>query len=142
MLLAAPQLVPTLVALREAGPGGAGVAGAVPSLAGAAGMVVRYASHAPAAVFALAAIPLVGRVAAIRGAAAVVALALLLLLLRGRPDEGGALPLAFDLALGLLGGLSLSAQWVARREPGEGACGSWPPSPRSSPRPPSRSRPP
>lgn len=116
-LLAAPQLVPTLVALREAGPGGAGVAGAVPSLAGAAGMVVRYASHAPAAVFALAAIPLVGRVAAIRGAAAVVALALLLLLLRGRPDEGGALPLAFDLALGLLGGLSLSAQWVARREP-------------------------
>ena len=118
VLLAAPQLVPTLVALREAGPGGAGVAGAVPSLAGAAGMVVRYASHAPAAVFALAAIPLVGRVAAIRGAAAVVGLALLLLLLRGRPDEGGALPLAFDLALGLLGGLSLSAQWVARREPG------------------------
>jgi hypothetical protein len=116
VLLAAPQLVPTLVALREAGPGTAGAAQTLPSLAGAAGMVVRYASHAPAAVFALAAIPLVGSLAAVRASVVVALLTLLLMLARGRPDEG-ALNLAFDLALTVLGGLSLSAQWSARREP-------------------------
>jgi hypothetical protein len=115
-LLAAPQLVPTLVALREAGPGSAGAAVVVPPLAGAAGMAVRYASHAPAVVFALAAIPLLGGLAAVRSTAAIAALTLLLMLARGGPD-GGALPLAFDLALTVLGGLSLSAQWAARREP-------------------------
>jgi hypothetical protein len=117
VMLAAPQLVPTLVALREAGSGSAGAAAAVPSIAGAAGMVVRYASHAPAAVFALAAIPLLGSHAAVRAPAAIVAVTLLLMLVRGGPDGGGALPLAFDLGLAVLGGLSLSAQWGDRREP-------------------------
>ena len=116
-LLAGPQLVPTLVALREAGAGSAGATGAGSPLAGLAGLVVRYASHTPAAVFALAAIPLVGSVPAVRGSAAVVALTFVLLLARGRPEDSGAVPLAFDLALGVLGALSLSAQWAARREP-------------------------
>jgi hypothetical protein len=115
-LLAAPQLVPTLVAVQEAGPGSAGAAAVLPLLAGAAGMAVRYASHAPAAVFALAAIPLLGDFVAIRSTAAVAALTLLLMLAGGGPD-GGPLALAFDLALTVLGGLSLSAQWEARREP-------------------------
>ena len=49
LLLAAPQLLPTLMALRRGGPGGAGAAdrrgGAA---AGVAGLVVRYVSHSPA----------------------------------------------------------------------------------------------
>ena len=117
VLLAAPQLVPTLVALGEAGPGGAGAADPAPALAGAAGLVVRYVSHSPAPVFALAAVPLLASLPALRAAAAVVGLVLLLFVARGRPDAAGALPLAFDLALAVLGGLSLSAQWRARYEP-------------------------
>ena len=35
----------------------------------------------------------------------------------GGPDAGGPLPLAFDLALAVLAGLALEAQWRARREP-------------------------
>lgn len=118
-LLAAPQLVPSLVALREAGPGGAtGAAGPQAAiLAGLAGLVVRYVSHTPAAVFALAAVPLLTGFAALRPAALVVGLVLLSFAARGVPEGPGALPLAFDFALALLGGLSLSAQWRARREP-------------------------
>jgi hypothetical protein len=117
VLLSAPQLVPTLVALGESGPGRTGAAGTEASaLAGLAGLVVRYASHAPAAVFALAAVPLLASLPALRPAAAAVGSVLLLFLLRGAPEASGALPLAFDLALALLGGLSLSAQWRDRRE--------------------------
>jgi hypothetical protein len=117
-LLAAPQLLPTLVALREAGPGGAGTAGTEAStLAGLAGLLVRYASHAPAAVFAPAAVPLLASVPALRPAAAVAGGVFLVFLARGVPEGAGALPLAFDLALALLGGLSFSAQWRDRRAP-------------------------
>ena len=118
VLLAAPQLVPSFLALREAGPGSAGVAGPEASaLAGLAGLVLRYASHTPCAVFALAAVPLLANRPALRPAAAVAGLALLLFAGRGVPEGAGALPLAFDFALALLGGLSLSAQWRTRHEP-------------------------
>jgi hypothetical protein len=118
MLLAAPQLVPTLIALGEAGAGGAGAADrAIAPLQGVAGFVVRYVSHSPAPIFALSAVPLLRGVPALRAAAAVVALVLVLFGLRGGPDAGGPLPLAFDLALAVLAGLALSAQWQARREP-------------------------
>jgi hypothetical protein len=119
ILLAAPQVVPTLIALREAGPGGAGIAGteALP-LAGLAGLVVRYVSHAPAAVFALAAVPLLAGQPALRPLAAVAGLSLASFAARGVPEGAGSpLPLAFDFALALLGGLSLSAQWRLRQEP-------------------------
>ena len=118
VLLAAPQLIPTLLALRETGAGGAGAAdpGAAP-LAGVAGFVVRYVSHSPAPIFALSAVPLLRSIPALRAAAAVVALVLVLFALRGGPDVGGPLPLAFDLALAVLAGLALDAQWRARREP-------------------------
>jgi len=118
VLLAAPQLIPTLVALSEAGAGGAGAADrAAAPLAGVAGFVVRYVSHSPAPIFALSAVPLLAGMPALRAAAAVVALVLVLFALRGGPDAGGPLPLAFDLALALLAGLALEAQWRARREP-------------------------
>jgi hypothetical protein len=117
-LLAAPQLFPTLVALREAGPGSAGAAPTDTSaLAGLAGFLVRYASHAPAAVFAPAAIPLLASVPALRPVAAVAGGVFLAFLVRGAPEAPGALPLAFDLGLALLGGLSLSVQWRDRHTP-------------------------
>jgi hypothetical protein len=118
VLLAAPQLVPTLLALRAAGPGEAGAAdpgGA--AVAGVTGLVLRYVSHTPAPVFALAAVPLLGSIVALRVTAATTLALVVLLALRGGPDEGGAVPLAFDLVLALLGGLSLSAQWSRRAEP-------------------------
>ena len=144
LLLAAPQLLPTLVALGEAGLGGAGAADrAAAPLGGVAGFVVRYVSHSPAPIFALSAVPLLRRMPALRAAAAVVALVLVLFALRGGPDVGGPLPLAFDLALAVLAGLALDAQWRARREPlgrrVRRASRSWP---RSSRQRRSRSRPP
>jgi len=118
VLLAAPQLVPTLLALGEAGPGGPGAAaGPEAAVAGITGLVVRTVSHTPAPVFALAALPLV-RVSGPLRAAAAAALALgLLFAVRGQPSLGGALPLAFDLVLALVAGLSLSVQWRWRLEP-------------------------
>ena len=116
ILLAAPQLVPTLIALREASPGSAGASGTgAVALPGLTGLVVRYASHAPAALFALAGVPLFASVPALRPAAASAGLSLLLLVLRGGAEGPGAF--AFDFALALLGGLSLSVQWRERRAP-------------------------
>jgi hypothetical protein len=115
VLLAGPQLVPTLLALREAG-GGATAAAPGSTLAGVTGLVVRYVSHTPSPVFALAAVPLVLTHPALGGVAGTTVAALVLLGARGRLEDAGALPLALDLALALLGGLSLSVQWEMRRE--------------------------
>jgi hypothetical protein len=117
-LLAAPQLLPTLAALRAAGGGQAsdGFAGSS-ALGGVAGFIVRYVSHSPAPIFALASVPLLRGVPALRAAAAAVVLVLLLFAARGGVDVQGPLPLAFDFALAVLGGLALSVQWQARRDP-------------------------
>jgi hypothetical protein len=118
VLLAAPQLVPTLVALGAAAPGTAPMETAAGApLAGIAGIAVRYVSHTPAPVFALAAVPLVARRQRLRVLAAVVILSGTWLALRSRPESAGAVPLTFDFALALLGGLSFSAQWEERRTP-------------------------
>jgi len=117
LLLAAPQLLPTLVALAEAGPGAAGTArGEGGVLGGVAGLVVHSLSHSPAAIFALAAVPLVPRSARARWLFAVLAAGLLLLAGGGRLGPPGGLALAFDLALALVGGWSFSEQWHARHE--------------------------
>jgi hypothetical protein len=110
--------MPTLLALREAGAGAAGAADSPGSaLAGVTGLVVRYVSHTPAPVLVLAAVPLVLTHPAL-GATTTAAVALLVLFgVRGRLETAGALPLAFDFALALLAGLSLSVQWHMRREP-------------------------
>ncbi len=118
IFLAAPQLVPTLLALAEAGPSGpSGGAPLLGSLGGVAGLVVRSVSHTPAAIFALAAVPLIPAVRGLRATAALVGVVLLTLAARGRLEGPGALPLALDLALSVLAGVSLSAQWRLRGEP-------------------------
>ena len=117
VLLAGPLLLPTLVALREAGPGGAGAAtGHASALAGMAGLVVRSVSHTPAAIFGLAAVPLVAAQPGLRSFAALAVTALLALAADGLVDPAGGLALAVDLALALVAGLSLSAQWTSRAQ--------------------------
>jgi hypothetical protein len=118
VLLAAPQLVPTLVALAEAGPGTArGVRAEGGVIGGVAGLVVHSVSHSPAAIFALAAIPLVPRTRPARVLFGALAALTLLLASRGLLEPPGGIALAFDLVLALAGGFSLSAQGRARHAP-------------------------
>ncbi len=115
--LAAPQLLPSLLLLPEAGRQVTGLADGDPAWPGFAGLIVRYVSHTPAPALALAALPLVMTHMAVR----VLGLALLVCLWlqwgRGPLSEPGALALVFDFALAVLCGLSLSVQWRARHEP-------------------------
>lgn len=115
--LAAPQLLPTLLAALDAGRSLTGLASQVQPLPGATGLVLRYVSHTPAPALALAALPLTLSHPAVRVHAAALALTVGLQWGRGPLAGAGALPLVFDFALATLGGLSLSAQWLARREP-------------------------
>ncbi len=117
LLLAAPQLLPTLIAIREAGPAGE-TAGSLPgaTLGGMAGVVVRSVSHTPTAVFVLAAVPLLPAAPGARRTAALAALALLAYLWKGRFESAGAVPLALDFALSVIAGLSLSVQLRLRGE--------------------------
>ena len=117
-LLAAPQLVPTFLAARDAGRSLTGLAQAAePRLPGLTGLVLRYVSHTPAPSLALAALPLL--VTETPLLVSVVALLLCLALQWGRVSLAapGALSLVFDFMLSLLAGLALTAQWRARREP-------------------------
>jgi len=118
LLLAAPQLLPTLLAAPQAGRGSAGLAPAGDTpLPGLTGLVLRYVSHTPAAGLALAAFPLALTQVPVRVLGAALALCLGLQYGRGPLSAPGASALLFDLALAILGGLSLSAQWAVRREP-------------------------
>ena len=119
-LLAAPQLLPTLVQAREAGHAVTGLANRDRPLPGLFGLALRYASHTPAAALALAALPLALTQTPIRVLGLALALCLALQWGRGPLSAPGAPGLVFDLTLCILAGLSLSAQWRARRTP-EGA---------------------
>jgi len=115
--LAAPQLLPTLIALGEAGPATAG-AGSGPSgtAIGLTGFLAGLVTHTPAPLFALAAVPLLVGNPALRVAAGITLGLGVLVVWRGQAGLGGAVPLAFDLALAVLAGLSLSTQWRVRHE--------------------------
>jgi hypothetical protein len=116
-LLAAPQLLPSAHALPEAGRQVTGLAPvATPPLPGLTGLVLRYVSHTPAAALAIAALPLWRTVVAIRVLGVSLALCLALQWGRGPLAAPGAPSLVFDLALAVLAGLSLDAQWRERRE--------------------------
>lgn len=119
-LLAAPQLLPTLILARDAGPSVTGLANRDRPLPGLFGLVLRYASHTPAASLALAALPLALTQTPVRVLGLALALCLALQWGRGPLSAPGAPGLVFDLTLCILAGLSLSAQWRARRTP-EGA---------------------
>jgi membrane protein YfhO len=118
VLLAAPQLIPTFLAAGEAGRPVTGLATTAPTLPGAAGLILRYVSHTPAPALALAALPLALSRTPVRVLALALALVAGLQWGRGPLSAPGALPLVFDLTLSILAGLSMSAQWTARREAG------------------------
>ena len=118
LLLAAPQLVPALLAAREAGRALTGLAtppAGVPT--GLTGLILRYASHTPAAALALASVPLLARHPAVRVLGAALAISLALQWGRGPLSAPGALALVFDLSLCVLAGLCLTALWTQRRSP-------------------------
>jgi hypothetical protein len=118
LLLAAPQLVPTLLLLREAGTPATGLAASADGvLPGVTGLVLRYVSHTPAPMLALAALFAFPRETPVRVLGGALLLALGLQWGRGPLAAPGSLPLVFELTLCVLAGLSLSAQWEARREP-------------------------
>ena len=113
-----PSSLPTLLAAREAGR-----AGDRPRrrrtrrCPGVFGLVLRYASHTPAPALALAALPLALTQTPVRVLGVALPRRLGLQWGRGPLAAPGALALVFDLTLCVLAGLSLSAQWRARREP-------------------------
>src|SRR5207245_1788034 len=108
-LLASPQLVPTLVAARDAGRSMTALADRERPLPGLFGLVLRYASHTPAASLALAALPLALTQRPIRVLGLALAICLALQWGRGPLSAPGAMGLVFDLTLCVLAGLSLSA---------------------------------
>ncbi len=117
LLLAAPQLLPTLLAAREAGRSITGFADSASVLPGATGLVLRYTSHTPSAALALAALPLALTHMPVRALGGGLLVSLALQWGRGPLAAPGALALVFDLTLSLLAGISLSAQWRARCQP-------------------------
>ena len=116
LLLAAPQLLPTLVALLEAGPFDTPPPASA-TVMGMAGLVVRSLSHTPAAVFALAAVPLVPALPGLRPATGVAVAAVIALAAGGQLEQPSPAALAVDLAFAVLCGLSFSVQWRGRHEP-------------------------
>jgi hypothetical protein len=78
---------------------------------------VRSVSHSPAAIFALAAVPLVPPWPGLRAVLALAGAGTLVLAARGQLDGPGALPLALDLALALVAGVSLATQRRDRHDP-------------------------
>src|SRR5262249_43855614 len=86
-------------------------------LPGLTGLVLRYVSHTPAPSLALAALPLAIARREVRVFGVALALCLALQWGRGPLAAPGALALVFDFTLAVLAGLSLSAQWEARRDP-------------------------
>jgi hypothetical protein len=116
VVLAAPQLIPTLLAVPGAGRQVIGLAGHHPApVSGAAGLILRYVSHTPAPALAIAALPLT----LVQIPARVLGMALVVCLIlqwgRGPLLAPGPWALVFDLALATFAGLSLSEQWRERQ---------------------------
>jgi len=117
LCLAAPQLLPTLLAARDAGRSVTGLALAgEPALPGLTGLVLRYVSHTPGPALALAALPLLLTETPVRVLGTALFLCLVLQWGRVPLAAPGALALVFDLTLSIVAGLSLAAQWSARRD--------------------------
>jgi hypothetical protein len=118
--LAAPQLIPTLLAASEAGRQVVGIGGGMASElpGGAAGMLLRYVSHTPAPALALAALPLALRAVPVRFFSVALVACLIVQWGRGPLTAPGAAPLVFDLALATLAGLSVSHMWQSRFDAG------------------------
>ena len=113
-----PSSCPPSLLARDAGRAVTGLANRESAAwPGVTGLVLRYVSHTPAPRLALAALPLLLTQTPVRVLGVALALCLALQWGRGPLSAPGALALVFDLTLCVLAGLSLSAQWRARREP-------------------------
>jgi hypothetical protein len=115
VLLAAPQLIPTALAFRDAGSGTTGLAEPAAALPDLAGRLVAYVSHTPAPAFALAALPLLF-LRHVRGFALILALALPVALAR-TGFAGRTAGVVLDLSLAVLAGLVVSEHTAVRTEP-------------------------
>jgi hypothetical protein len=114
LFLAAPQLVPTALAFRDAGPGTIGLAEPALALPGLAGLLVRYVSHTPAPALTLAALALFAR-GHVRSWTLVVVVALPLAL--ASPGIAGrTAAVALDLALAVVAGLVISEHATVRSD--------------------------
>ncbi len=116
LLLSAAQILPTLYASRDAGRAITGLATDAQAVPGLTGLVLRYVSHTPAPAFALAALPLLLTRTPVRVLGLALVACMGLQYGRGPLAAPGPWAFVFDLALAILAGLSLSAQWQARRE--------------------------
>jgi hypothetical protein len=114
LLMAAPQLIPSALALHLAGPGSTGLADSAPLLPGLAGLLVRYVSHTPALALALGSLTLL-HLRPVRACLLVLVLALPVVLI-GPGMAGRTAGIALDLALAVIAGLVISVHASSRRE--------------------------
>ncbi len=114
--LSAPQWLPTLQLLPEAGRQVTGLsAESMAGVSGLAGLILKTVTHTPAASLALASLPLLMDRLPIRVLLVAVLASLALQVGRGPLLAPGALPLVLEFALAALAGLALDEQWRERR---------------------------
>lgn len=112
LLLSAPQLFPSFLAWRDAGPGGAGLADPPAAIPGLAGLLVTYLSQTPAPALVLAALFLWPARPRLRPA--LLATALVLPFLSAPGVAARVAHLLFDLGLAVVAGLLISEHGAVR----------------------------
>jgi hypothetical protein len=117
LFLSAPQWLPTLELMPEAGRQVTGLAAeaAAETVSGLSGLILRTVTHTPAASLAIASLPLLFERLPVRVLLVAVLASLALQTGRGPLLAPGALPLVLEFALAALAGLALDEQWRERR---------------------------
>ena len=117
LAFSAPQWLPTLQMLPEAGRQVTGLASeaATGGISGLAGLILKTVTHTPAASLAIASLPLIFERLPVRVLLLSVLAALALQIGRGPLLAPGALPLVVEFALAALAGIALDEQWKERR---------------------------
>jgi hypothetical protein len=117
LFLSAPQWLPTLALVPEAGRQVTGLAAeaAAETVSGLSGLILKTVTHTPAASLAIASLPLLFERLPVRVLLVAVLASLALQTGRGPLLAPGALPLVLEFALAALAGLALDEQWRERR---------------------------
>jgi hypothetical protein len=117
LFLSAPQWLPTLELVPEAGRQVTGLAAeaAAETVSGLSGLILKTVTHTPAASLAIASLPLLFERLPVRVLLVAVLASLALQTGRGPLLAPGALPLVLEFALAALAGLALDEQWRERR---------------------------